>query len=1004
MVRIIRLCVFLSVAAACASAQTPGTGLYALGSFDSRGFDSINLGNLNTHFEIPIVSKQGRGLPFNYSLVYDGLVWSAVAGSGSSYWQPDTSWGFHGSLDGTGLTGYMTYDALSGVCSVPNHYGNIYQYDYTNYVYHDPYGANHAFNYHVHYGCPVDSNGNPTNAQPQPSGDGSSRDDSGYTFNGSSIFSRSGATINAPYAHTTGSSGTIADTNGNTITKNGDGSFTDTLGVTELSVQGSGTAGSPRTFTYPVTNQQNGATTAAVTVAYTTYRIMTNFGCGGTDFHRNDVYNADLPSRVTLADGSSYSLSYEATPGGPGGAVTGRLASITLPTGGQISYSYSGGCGGGINTDGTPGTLTRATSDGTRTYTRATVNGNATSTTLQDEKGNNTVLQFTVANGLFYETHRQVYQGAVGNSLLMERNTCYNRASPSCDGLAVTSPITEADVTTSYNRGFQDLTKNYYDVSGNPTGSGNYDSGGSLIQNTTNTYNGNSEVLSSVTTDVSGAFVAKSTYGYDEAGVAGTSGIPQHGTVSGARGNQTSSHIYYDPSHSLNSSATYYDTGVPVASMDAGGSMTQYSYDPTQTFNTLTLTSIQTPNGYLGTSASYDKNSGAVLTSVGMNSSETTTFNIYDGRLRPTTMTLPTGGQIAFWYMSPNETLSTWNWNGVRNGDEYDLYDSYGRMSRTEVDNGQSSNNWYQVDTCYDQTGLVKFVSTRYQGPGFSAPIRCSGSGTAYQYDALGRVTSVQTDDGTATTSYWNRSVLTTDVNGVQRLTQYDGMGRIANVCEISSGPGNSTCGNILNGYYGLLTTYDYDLAGHQTTIKQGAQIRIFQTDAAGRTTYTHEPERGDTNYSYSYNATGLQMIRTRPRANQGNSGVLTQTTTQFDSLGRTLSVSYNDGITPNKSFFYDSVPGGQGWTQGVSNARGRLVATSSGSGATLARSLMSYDNPGHVTTLWECAPSICGGSSQSSRPAIQTLYDLAGFLTYEFDGASGGIRYGRSPAAKSPR
>ncbi len=34
--------------------QNPGTGLYPFGSFDSRGFDSINLGNLNTHFEIPV--------------------------------------------------------------------------------------------------------------------------------------------------------------------------------------------------------------------------------------------------------------------------------------------------------------------------------------------------------------------------------------------------------------------------------------------------------------------------------------------------------------------------------------------------------------------------------------------------------------------------------------------------------------------------------------------------------------------------------------------------------------------------------------------------------------------------------------------------------------------------------------------------------------------------------------------------------------------------------------
>jgi len=76
-------------------AQAPGTGLYAFGSFDNRGFDSVNLGNLNVHLEIPIVNKAGRGESFRYTIVYDGLIWSAVGATGSQYWQPDSGWGFH---------------------------------------------------------------------------------------------------------------------------------------------------------------------------------------------------------------------------------------------------------------------------------------------------------------------------------------------------------------------------------------------------------------------------------------------------------------------------------------------------------------------------------------------------------------------------------------------------------------------------------------------------------------------------------------------------------------------------------------------------------------------------------------------------------------------------------------------------------------------------------------------------------------------------------------------
>src|SRR5882757_10443539 len=48
------------------------TGLYPYGSFDNFGFDSIDRGSLNVHFSIPVISKSGRGLPFEYSLIYDG--------------------------------------------------------------------------------------------------------------------------------------------------------------------------------------------------------------------------------------------------------------------------------------------------------------------------------------------------------------------------------------------------------------------------------------------------------------------------------------------------------------------------------------------------------------------------------------------------------------------------------------------------------------------------------------------------------------------------------------------------------------------------------------------------------------------------------------------------------------------------------------------------------------------------------------------------------------------
>lgn len=59
------------------SAQV-STGTPASGSFGGGPFDTVNLGNLNVHFAIPVVHKAGRGMAFTYDLSYDSSVWTVV--------------------------------------------------------------------------------------------------------------------------------------------------------------------------------------------------------------------------------------------------------------------------------------------------------------------------------------------------------------------------------------------------------------------------------------------------------------------------------------------------------------------------------------------------------------------------------------------------------------------------------------------------------------------------------------------------------------------------------------------------------------------------------------------------------------------------------------------------------------------------------------------------------------------------------------------------------------
>ncbi len=69
------------------------TGFPPYGTFTGTTFDTINNANLNVHFEIPILNKAGRGLPFTYALRYDSSIWWASGG----YWTPSTSfWGWGG--------------------------------------------------------------------------------------------------------------------------------------------------------------------------------------------------------------------------------------------------------------------------------------------------------------------------------------------------------------------------------------------------------------------------------------------------------------------------------------------------------------------------------------------------------------------------------------------------------------------------------------------------------------------------------------------------------------------------------------------------------------------------------------------------------------------------------------------------------------------------------------------------------------------------------------------
>src|SRR5216684_5126420 len=128
-----------------AAIAQPATGFPPFGTFHHTEFDSINAGNLNVHFEIPVVDESGRGLGYNFHLAYDSSIWSPVWVSNGvqnyQVWQPSGGtyggWGWQT----VGTSGYVSYVTSMTLC---NYQAQQYVTQRGNSVYNDRHGTPHS--------------------------------------------------------------------------------------------------------------------------------------------------------------------------------------------------------------------------------------------------------------------------------------------------------------------------------------------------------------------------------------------------------------------------------------------------------------------------------------------------------------------------------------------------------------------------------------------------------------------------------------------------------------------------------------------------------------------------------------------------------------------------------------------------------------------------------------------------------------------------------------------
>jgi len=862
-----------------------------------------------------------------------------------------------------------------------------------------------------------------------------------------SLTTRSGKLMNVPVG-TSGGQGTVTDTNGNQITINSSGQFFDTLSSTTpvLTVSGSGTPASPTEFQY--TAPSGG--TASYTMNYTQYTVQTGFGVSGViEYGR---LSDPLVGGITLPDGTSYAFTYEKTPGSctplqgtyQGNCVTGRIASVTLPTGGTITYAYSGGSNG-IFSDGSTAGLTRTLNPGGEwQYSRSLVSGSpgpgsTWTTTVIDPNANYTVINAAEDGNTsaptydFYETQRQVYKGSVSPSNLLATSIrCYNANYLSCATAPVSSPITQTDVYSQLPNSSTRLAEVLYNSYGLVTDDKEYNYGVTLgaapgttdlVRETAISYASLGNYIDNRPASVtvydwsSGTktTLAGTTYLYDGTAVTATTGTPQQVPITGSRGNLTSLYTYTSSTAFLSSTFTNYDTGNPYVATDVNNAQTTYVYGSGSCGNSFSTT-INEP---LSLSRSMTWNcTGGVATQVTDENGNSVTSNYTDTDFwRPANVYDQENNETTISYhgeMSVETALQNFN-GGNSVSDSRSTVDGFGRPILSQRLQGPGATNYDTVETDYNNVGQPDRSTMPFSAT--AGTTNSSAPGVNTTYDALGRVlTTTDADGGTVSYTYTNNDVLQ-QVSGTQtfqKQLEYDGLGRLTSVCEISSTlPGYGTCSQS-NAQAGLWTKYTYDALSHLLTVTQNAQAaagsrqtRSFVYDWLGRVTSESNPETGNSGangtitYTYdaiapcadgnSYASAGDLVQR---KDNAGNF-----TCYSHDALHRLLKAGNSKvANTILRQFFYDSessYPTGVTVSNGKTHMVEAQTFNTSNLTAFVTDELFSYSKRGETTDVYEATPHSGSGvyyhttASYWATGALQSLSGIPGVPTIYY-GANG--------------
>ncbi|HTC48449.1 MAG TPA: hypothetical protein VK722_14085, partial [Candidatus Aquilonibacter sp.] len=449
-----------------------------------------------------------------------------------------------------------------------------------------------------------------------------------------------------------------------------------------------------------------------------------------------------------------------------------------------------------------------------------------------------------------------------------------------------------------------------------------------------------------------GTQVAQTTYEYDNYSHANqpmvASDAVQHNATFNAgyttRGNETAVSQWNNANGALLTATNQYDdAGNILSNIDPNGNKTSFSF--TDAWGNSTCAPSGQGKAYVTaitnalnqiTSETYDSCTGVLASSTDANHQKTS--NSYDMMSRLTLVSYPDGGSTGYCYSDvggsacsqsgpPYQVVTTKAISSSQSEVSTTLYDGLGRISQTQLNSDPSGADYTQTTT-YDALGRISQVynPTRCNPPTTDCGETTWGYST-YGYDALGRTTQVAHSDGTsAAMSYIGRATIASDEgNGtapVQRISQVDGLGRVASVCEVANsssssqlGPGGApiACQQDISGT-GFLTTYSYDTLDNLLTVNEGSlSQRSFVYDSLSRLLCAANPETSGSaacpnpdngvytagTTRYSYDADGNMSSRVRPAPTQTSPSTTDTTAFTYDALNRLTQKTYSDSVTP---------------------------------------------------------------------------------------------------------